>query len=57
MLRSRLNPRPRVAPMPIEGPAVEKVHGVGSIAAGVVPSTSRTGRRRFPQWHHSAGDG
>ena len=36
MLRSRARPRSRVVPMPIEGPAVEKVHGVGNIAAGAV---------------------
>ena len=33
----------RVVPMPTEGSAVEKVHGVGSIVSGVVPGTSAQG--------------
>ena len=40
LLRSRPRPRSRVAPMPIEGSAVEKVRRVGSPVAGAAPDTS-----------------
>jgi hypothetical protein len=40
LLRSRPRPRSRVAPMPIEGYAVEKVRGVGNTVVGAVPGTS-----------------
>ena len=38
--RSRLGPCSRVAPMPIEGSAAEKVRGVGSTVAGAALVTS-----------------
>ena len=40
LLRSRLGPRSRVALMPVEGSAAEKVRGVGSTVVGAVPGTS-----------------
>ena len=40
LLRSRLGPHSRVAPMPIEGSVAEEVRGVGSTVAGVAPGTS-----------------
>ena len=39
MIWSRLGPRPRVVPMPFEGPTAEEVHGVGSTVEGAAPRT------------------
>jgi hypothetical protein len=43
LLRSRPGPHSRVAPMPVEGSAAEKVRGVGITVVGAVPGTSAQG--------------
>ena len=40
LIGSRFGLRPRVVPMPFEGPAAEEVHGVGNTVEGAAPSTS-----------------